>query len=90
MAGTARAKCFVSIIPKGEARDLKAAATTEPEEIQALRAEVAARAELGEPTPQSVCRIGVVLCGRQAPGGNNIIDGLLRFADSSEHCKGSV
>ena len=44
MAGTARAKCFVSIIPKGEARDLKAAATTEPEEIQALRAEVAARA----------------------------------------------
>jgi hypothetical protein len=25
-------------------------------------------------------RIGIIYCGRQAPGGNNVVDGLLRFA----------
>jgi len=29
------------------------------------------------------CRIGVVFCGRQAPGGLNIIAGLLRFCKKS-------
>lgn len=29
-------------------------------------------------------KIGVVYNGRQAPGGNNIIDGLLRFAEANQ------
>jgi hypothetical protein len=35
--------------------------------------------ELQAHTNEKPLKIGIIYLGRQAPGGNNIIDGLLRF-----------
>ncbi|CAI2371730.1 unnamed protein product [Moneuplotes crassus] len=62
---------FTEIVDK---KDIKVSNTfTQDEEVLRLNEELSAN-------QKSHIKIGIVICGRQAPGMHNVIDGLLRFA----------
>lgn len=85
-----RAKCFVSVVREDANEELEGPYIGADPQVEGLRQDLRELAKLGEPTSQNPCRIGVVFCGRQSPGGNNIIDGLLRYANNLEHSAGAV